>query len=372
MAGGSSNWLLSSDSHVIEPPDLWAGRVPTRLRDAAPRVERVDGADWWVLEGKRTVSYAAPSAAGIRFDGGPDALERDIAFEDAIRGGHVPALHVTENEADGVWGSVLYPSIALMTYAIEDSAVLTACTRAYNDWIAEFCSEAPDRLKGVALLNVDNVEEAVKELVRTQRIGLVSATMPMAPLQPYDDPVYDPLWSKAEELGIPLSIHTGTIRDPAVRTGRSRVDLVTKQRFMERVIASLVFGHVFERFPDLTILSVEFEFGWAPHLLTRMDDAYLQRRHWEGRVRFGDDLVPSDFVRRNISFSFQEDAVGLRLRDYLGTDRLLWGSDYPHGESTFPRSRPIVDELLAELTQLEQRQVSCDNTALLYGFQVPA
>src|SRR6516225_2240778 len=121
------DWLLSSDSHVIEPPDLWTARVPAAYREIVPRVEQESEADWWVFAGHRTqVSYAGPSAAGLRFEGGARALNRELKFTAVMRGGYLPQLHVEENEVDGVWGSVLYPSIGLMLYGLEGSLALTA------------------------------------------------------------------------------------------------------------------------------------------------------------------------------------------------------------------------------------------------------
>jgi predicted TIM-barrel fold metal-dependent hydrolase len=296
-----------------------------------------------------------------------------MAFEETVPGGHIPELHVEENEADGVWGSVLYPSIGSMVYTLEHS-VLTAAVRAYNDWIAEFVAVAPDRLKGVAVLNVDDVDEAIAELHRALGLGLTSITLPVTPMVGYDDPVYDPLWAVAEGLGLPVSFHTGTIRDQsaASKMRGTRWASSVSHRFIQEALAQLIFGAVFERFPRLQVVSVEFELGWAPHLLERMDFAYLQRRHWNGQLVFADGMTPSDFFHRNVLVSFQEDPVGIELRHHFRTENLLWGNDYPHSESTYPRSRSIVDALLTDLTPEERTAVTCTNTARLYGFDVPA
>jgi predicted TIM-barrel fold metal-dependent hydrolase len=368
-------WMLSSDSHVIEPPDVWTSRVPAEHLDVVPRVEEEADADWWFVDGQRTVSYSGPSAAGLRFEGGPDALDRELKFGETLSGGHIPELHVKENEADGVWGSVLYPSVGLLVYFLESSAALTAAARAYNDWIADFCGGARERLKGVGLLNVDDVSEAVAELERTRAIGLTTATIPVAPLPPhgYDEPVYDPLWAAAQDLDVPLAFHIGTVRNRSARDGmNTRAGLATQHKFIDEAIARMIFGGVFERFPRLRVVSVEFEIGWAPHLIERMDFAYLQRRHWEGRVTFADGAIPSDFFGRNVRLSFQEDPVGIELRHRIGVENLMWGSDYPHAESTYPRSRAIVEELMADLSVAERTAVTCTNAAQLYGFSVPA
>jgi predicted TIM-barrel fold metal-dependent hydrolase len=112
---------------------------------------------------------------------------------------------------------------------------------------------------------------------------------------------------------------------------------------------------------------VEFELSWAPHLLTTMDYTYRER-HEEAIYRFRDGLRPSDFFHRNVVLSFQEDAIGIRLRDVIGVDNMMWGSDYPHSESTFPRSRAILSEILADVPHSEQARIVGENTARVYRF----
>jgi predicted TIM-barrel fold metal-dependent hydrolase len=370
-------WMLSSDSHVIEPPDVWMERTSKKYADVMPRVEREDDGDWWVVGGERTFSYSGPSSAGWRFEGGDiDSLKRELKFEDARLGGYIPEMHLKENETDGIWGSVLYPGIAMMVYPfIPDSTAATEAFRAYNDWILDFAGAFPDRLKAVALLNVDDVESAVAEMQRCGERGAVGAAIPQSPLEGhrYDEMEYEALWATAAELGLPLSLHTATYRSPdELGSIVTRAGVSSIARFIQDCIARMIFGGVFERHPTLKVVSVENELGWAPHFIDRMDYAYLERRHYdEEQLRFKDGAVPSDFFRRNISMSFQEDAVGIQLREHIGVDNLLWGSDYPHMESTFPRSRAILDDIFAGVPEEDRTKITCSNTAEYYGFDVP-
>lgn len=370
-------WMLSSDSHVIEPPDVWAERTSKKYADIMPRVEREDDGDWWIVGGERTFSYSGPSSAGWRFEGDVDSLKRELKFEDARVGGYIPEMHMKENETDGIWGSVLYPGIAMMVYPfIPDSTAATEAFRAYNDWILDFASVAPDRLKGVALLNVDDVDSAVAELQRCAELGAVGAAIPQSPLEGhrYDQMEYEPLWASAAELGLPLSLHTATYRSPAeLGSIVTRAGVSSIARFIQDCIARMIFGGVFERHPTLKVVSVENELGWAPHFIDRMDYSYLERRHYdEEQIKFKNGAVPSDFFHRNIAMSFQEDAIGIKLREYIGVENLLWGSDYPHMESTFPRSREILDDIFAGVPEDERTKIMCSNTAAYYGFDVPA
>ena len=134
-------------------------------------------------------------------------------------------------------------------------------------------------------------------------------------------------------------------------------------------MCDMVFSGVFERHPRLTLAIVEFELSWAPNVLTSMDYTYRER-HGEALYRFKDGLVPSDFFRRNVVLSFQEDAIGIRLRDVIGVDNMMWGSDYPHSESTFPQSRQILAEILEGVPADEQAKIAGANTARVYHFDV--
>jgi predicted TIM-barrel fold metal-dependent hydrolase len=129
----------------------------------------------------------------------------------------------------------------------------------------------------------------------------------------------------------------------------------------------MIFNGVFERYPKLQVGSVEMELSWVPHFLDRMDYNYTQRAIEFAPYRFKGDLLPSDFFRSNVFLGFQEDGLGIRDRNIIGVDNLLWGSDYPHPESTFPRSREIIDEILAGCTEDEKAKIVGGNAARIYN-----
>ncbi len=368
--------ILSSDSHVFEPPDLWTSRIDRAFRDRAPRMRRIDGADQIVIETDQVLSgIGLISNAGARFEA-PETISGSGRFEDVPRGGYDPAQHLADMRLDGVAGEVLYPSQGLFYFRVPDPALMSAIFRAYNDWLAEFCRADPARLKGIAMVNLDDVGEGVGELERAARMGLAGAMITEYPLEDrrYDQPEYERFWAAAEALDMPLSLHTATrrqgrIRGAGVRTLRDASSRATKAFYPALSMCDMVFSGVFERHPRLTLAIVEFELSWAPHLLTTMDYTYRER-HEEAIHRFKDGLRPSDFFRRNVVLSFQEDAIGIRLRDTIGVDRMMWGSDYPHSESTFPRSRAILAEILAGVPADEQAQIVGENTARVYRFDV--
>jgi predicted TIM-barrel fold metal-dependent hydrolase len=368
--------ILSSDSHVFEPPDLWTTRIDAPFRDRAPRMRRVAGADQIVIEDDQFLSgIGLISNAGARFDA-PETISGSARFEDVHRGGYDPHQHLADMRLDGVSGEVLYPSQGLFFFRIADGALMSAIFRAYNDWLAEFCHTDPARLKGIAMINMDDVGDAINELERAAKLGLAGAMITEYPLEHrrYDQPEYEPFWAAAESLGMPLSLHTATRRQGKIRgagekTLRDASSRATKAFYPALSMCDMIFSGVFERYPRLTVAIVEFELSWAPHMLDTMNYTYRER-HEEAIYRFKGDVRPSDFFHRNIVLSFQEDAIGIRLRDRIGVDNMMWGSDYPHSESTFPQSRKILAEILADVPDEEQAKIVGTNTARVYGFDV--
>src|SRR4051794_19777364 len=191
-------WVVSSDSHVIEPPDLWQARVPDGLRERAPRVVTEDAGDFWYVEGRRSLSFLGIQA-GDRFVKKAGELRTVATFAEVRPAAYDPAAYLEENERDGIWGCVLYPSQGMIIFRTAAPDVMSASSRAYNDWLAEFCSHDTSRLKGVAMVNVDDPEEGAAELARVRAAGLAGAMVTIAPPQerPFTAPAYDRFWAAA-------------------------------------------------------------------------------------------------------------------------------------------------------------------------------
>jgi predicted TIM-barrel fold metal-dependent hydrolase len=362
------DFTLSADSHVMEPPDLWAG-VCGDVAARAPRVERDDDADWWVIDGQRMFSFSVATKAGLRFEG-QERLLVDYRFSDVRPGAYLPDAHLADNEADGVWGSVLYPSVATMLYGLDDARAVQRLGRVYNDWLAEWCAHDPGRLRGVALLDVDDVGAAVAELERATARGLAAALIPVSPPvgRTYDHPDYEPLWAAAAACGTPLSLHIATNRPPGEwRILWTQWGFQGADRFVRDALAQMIFSGVFDRHPALRVVSVEHEASWVPHFLARIDETYTQRTPRAGWFRL-DGGLPSDRFRSNVVVSVIEDRVAIAMRDEIGVANLVWGSDYPHAESTFPRSQAILDALLAGVPDADRHAITRATTQQLYGF----
>jgi len=373
--------LISADSHIVEPPDMYTSRIEPRFRDRAPRMERRKTPtgreyDAWMLDGQQVGTLGAVMQAGQRFED-PSQIDFLGVWEDVRRGAYDADAMIAENEEDGIWGSVLQPSQGLFWYRIPDSALLTEICRCYNDWIADFCNAHPDRLKGIAMLNVDDVDEACQELERVAKLGLVGAFIPVSPLpdKPYRHPIYERFWWTAQDANMPLLLHIATPRhgvpaneftmNVAEMTGAGRS---TTDFWVRYSLGSMLFAGVFDRYPRLQIGSVEHEASWIPHWLKQMDFTYMERpvftKGWKSR----EGLMPSDYWKRNMFVEFMEDDIGVKLRDYIGVENMLWGSDYPHAEATFPRSQQFLARMFEGVSENDLRKITSENAAKMFRF----
>ena len=374
----SNYTIISSDNHIYEPPDVWTSRVDVSFRDRAPRVVRLeDEGDWWFCDGHKIMGAFAGAQAGRRFEA-PEKLSRKDLFENVRPGGYLPEAHVKDMEADGVDAAVIYPTAGLLMFGVPDSELLSAIFRGYNDWLAEFCKPFPRQLKGIAMLNIDDVQAGVNELERCSKLGLAGAMITCYPPEgrPYESPEYEPLWAAAQDLGMPLGLHIGTNRpgpgqEFAAGIGELTAAFVCNADHWVRMsLAQMIYSGVFERYPKLQVGSIEMELSWAPHFLDRLDYNFKQRArdlfkkgYWD---RYTGDMLPSDYFHRNVFLGFQEDALGVKERHIIGVDNLQWGSDYPHPESTFPRTRQILNEILADCTEAEKAKIAGGNAARIY------
>jgi predicted TIM-barrel fold metal-dependent hydrolase len=368
--------IISSDNHVFELPDLWQSRIESKFKDRAPQIHREEDGDWWYCDGKKLEGAGFGSAGaqtGRRFEEAENLTHGDL-FENIRPGGYIPEEQIKDMEVDGVDVGILYPTAGLQLYKIRDGLLLTAMFRTYNDWVAEFCEVSPDSLKGIAMINIDDVNEGAADLEHCANQGFVGAMIPVYPpkFRRYDSLEYDRFWGAAQDLEMPLSLHVATNRygsgeNDGSETGGARVGIAPNQDFFPRVsISDMILSGVFERFPKLQVGVVEHELSWVPFFLTRLDYTYNQQGFGREGYRFKEDMQPSDYFHRNIFLGFQEDELGIRLRDIIGVDNLQWGADYPHMESTFPKSQAILEEILADCTEEEKSKIAGGNAARVY------
>lgn len=360
--------ILSSDSHVVEPAEVWSGRIERRFADRGPRIIHEHNGrkgDFFTAEGLTPFPIAAFAVAGVdpreyrqKMSGGYEGV-RPSAWD--------PVERIADQDRDGVMGEVLYPSLAMQLFQLEDGELRAASFRAYNDWLAEYCASSPRRLAGVALIALDNPEDGARELARAANKGLRGAMIWGEPPaeRPYGDSSYDRFWAAAQDLAAPVSLHILTERKTV---GRPLSNVMTYypslHHGVQKSLAGVIFGGVLERFPRLRIVSVENDIGWIPHYLQRMDHSYAKYRYLERDVI---PNPPSFYFHRQVCATFQDDRVGVVMRADIGVDNVMWASDFPHSDSTWPRSREVIERDFAGVPEAEVRKMIADNTAAVYG-----
>lgn len=359
--------LIDSDAHMTEPGELWQ-RVDKEFRDRAPKMLSEH-------KGRRGLFFSFENNA-IRLM----ADTEQGASKDFERpGGWDPAERLKDMAIDGISAAVLYPTSGLFIFGTQDGALQRECFRVYNDWLAEFASYAPDRLKGLGLVSLYDIEHGVKELERCHKLGLsgvlIWSSAPDDRLA-YAAPAYDRLWQVASELNMPISLHTNTRPATVERYARSDASggygpyytaMVMEQRYLQDSILQLTYGGKFEQFPDLKIVCAEADISWMPPLMGRAD------KYYESVARRGHDLKlsmkPSEYLRRNVWISFIKDKLGLQTYQNGDLrDRVLWSTDYPHPSSFFPNSIGVFHEDFAGVPECDRKKFCHDNVAKLYGF----
>ena len=336
--------LVSADSHVMEPVDLWKKGVPENYREAAP--------------------LFPPHKLGEGFQ------QRE--------GGWDPNARITEMEVDGLSAEVLYPTLLLKLYALHDAGLQEACFRVYNDWILEYCSVAPDRLYGVACIPTYDIDHGVAELERCRKAGLPGALVWQAPPPElsFATDHYERLWAAAQDLEVPISLHilTGhpfpwprpmspSGRRQAFQTMRSAVN--SKLLYASNAMSDLIMTGVLERYPRLKFVLVENEVSWIPFYLGQYD------KYW-GRGNLDSPLTmfPSEYFFRQFYATFFNDPPARWIFGTWGSHNLMWSNDYPHPNSTWPKSWDVIARDLGHVSEATRARLLRENVRELYKLPV--
>ena len=361
--------IISSDSHITEPPGTYIDRIDKRYKDTAPRlVHDEKKGDLFVIDGlKHPVPMGLVAAAGKKAE---ELTAFGVKFEDLHRGGWDPDARLADQDRDGVSAEVIYPTVGMLLCNHRDYDYKKACFDAYNEWIAEYCAAHPDRLIGTGQTAMRSVDEGIEDVRKMKDLGLRGVMMPGNPqVADYDDPIYDPFWQATLDMQMPLSFHILTSRSDVVGAaprGPKINGFLSIIRGNQDIMGTFIFGGVFERNPKLKIVCVEADAGWVPHYMYRMDHAYDRHRYW---LKPGQALSkkPSEYFSEHIYTTFQDDWVAFRMKDLCNPRRLMWANDFPHSDSTWPWSQELLAKHTAHLTQEEKDWILHDNVAELYN-----
>lgn len=304
---------------------------------------------------------------------------------------------ITELEADGVVGEVLFPNTVPPFFPrsgltaeppnAEEYAARWAGLQAHNRWLADFCAQAPERRAGVAQILLNDLDDAVAEIHWAADHGLrggvlVPGVPPGCGLPPLHAPDYDPIWRACAERAMPVNHHSGSaVPDEGLYPATGAIFILEVAWFAHRALWDLIFGGVFERHPELQLALTEQGSGWIPDTLTTLDfflrrfsgPAHLNEVKIAGPVTQALSLTPSEYWARNcwVGASFLRPSECAR-RHEMGVDRIMWGADYPHTEGTPPYTEEALRLTFADVPAPEVQAMVGANAARLYRFDLDA
>jgi predicted TIM-barrel fold metal-dependent hydrolase len=369
--------LISSDDHIdinYLPADLWTSRLGDRFGDRTPHVEERDGQAVWICDGRVWSAWRGRPRTGDAPLPVYNALDRVGLGGTGDRRPAVAELRLADMDRDGVHAHVMYgPVFSIRT---EDPELRDACYAAYNDWLADFCAVAPERLIGVPMLP-EHPGSALAELERLAATGRFrQVNLQIAEAKPrLHDESWEPVWSALERTGMLLSFHVAvfatTPGDPAF--GKPASTFAATKAFIEQFLdpfVDLFAWGILERHPDMKVVMAESGLGWLPWVVQELDHRYERlletESFWAGKGGIGVTMRPSDLFKRQIYATFQEDDVALALLPFFGDGHVLWASDYPHPDSIWPRSREVIERQMKHLSPETRRKLTHDNAAALY------
>lgn len=369
--------IISADSHMTEPMDLWETRLDKKYQDRAPKIlfNKDSGSHpalTFTVEDAPSMPVAGGFAAGIA---GEELAEFLIKgdYKAARPSGWDPSERLKDQDIDGISGEILYPTLGMQLFQMPDGELQRACFKVYNNWLAEYCAYNPNRLFGVGLVSLENVELAVKDIIELSKQGMHGAMIWSSPPEgrSYGDPIYNPFWAAASELNLPLTLHPitgrGTKAVRALEFGATKLNpaVLGTNAFHEiqETIAIFIFDGVLDRFPGLKIVSAEADVGWFPHLLHRMD--HLQQKFCNILPQKL-SLKPSEYASRQVWATFQDDPIGPANYKFFGEDNYMWASDFPHSDSTFPDSILWIEKNFKDVPDPVKKKIIFSNVSKLY------
>jgi len=363
--------VLDSDMHIMEPPDLWERYIDPEFRNAAPRgrvSENVRDLRVIFPDGDPGAAKSAPTPHE-----GHNYEHNQSVYQDHSQRGWGPEVQLEAMDVEGIDVAVLFPSrsLSLLTHPDRDPRFAAAIARAYNDWLGDFCRTDNQRLFGAGMISVYDIDDAVSETHRVvEQLGFrtVFLRSNIVNGKNWHDPYYEPLWNTLESLDIPVGFHEAT-RSRSRQSGDQMepnfgLRRVYAQPFEQMLgLGSFIGGGILERHPKLKVAFLEGNCSWVPWLLWRLDEGYER----EADVFMTElTMAPSEYFKRQCYVSMEPDEAPARhMIDDFGNDRIVFSTDYPHGDSKYPEA--VNSFLTMPLSDEDKRKILWDNCARFYS-----
>jgi len=375
----AKRFIVDADSHIDPPYEMWKDYLPASLADRAPYIEHGDEHDWIVFEDKKRPVMLLSNQAGRK---GKDY--KMVGRRSDMRPVWLPETRLADMTTDGMDAAVLFGGGPLGT---ADAELYTESFRAYNRWVWDFASADRKRLVPVGYVPMRDAEETIGMIRELAELGFRTINVPAFPQakegpnlggfnaqalaltgsvggdRSYLDTEFEKLWETISELDITLTMHLGG-RIP--RFGNKQhflPDLVMSKTAMAEPVAILIYGGIFQKFPELRLAIVESGVGWMSWMAEYMDRTWERQRYWtESPLK----EKPSYFMDRNVYASFIHDRVGILNRHLPGGKNIMWSSDYPHSETTFPNSMDVIQRDFEGIPDTDIDEIVCERAKRLY------
>jgi predicted TIM-barrel fold metal-dependent hydrolase len=370
--------LLSVDDHLMEPPHTFEGRLPAKYAEQAPRVIETDeGHEVWMIEGKPYFQVGFMAVAGRPKE---DHRVEPSRFDEIRRGCWDIHARIHDMDIGGIWASVNFPSGVTgfggtLFSETEDPQFGLACVRAWNDWLfEEWYGSYPERIVPLGITYLADPEQGAAEIRRNAKRGFTAVTLPEQPHQHGYPPVFDAFWEPiiraCDETGTVLNLHVGSSGFARMPAGAPMLELGATL-FSPMAVTSCaewLWSAWPARYPELKIAMSEGGIGWVAGLIDRIDNIMSRSGYGSG---WPGDLSPSDTLRRNFWFCMIDDPSTVCTRDTIGVENILFESDYPHGDGTWPDTQAVMKKMLGNLPEREIRMIAHENAAALYRHPLP-
>lgn len=367
--------IISVDDHLVEPPDMFTGRLPAKFLDRAPRViENGTGREMWLFEGVEIPNFGLNAVSGRPQE---EYGIEPTRFDEIRLGCFDVDARIDDMNAGGILASLCFPSFPQFCGQIfantEDKDLALAVLQAYNDWhIEEWAGAHPGRFIPLALVPYWDPEVMATEVRRVAARGVRAVTWSENPeklgVPSFHSEHWDPFWRACDDLGMVVCLHIGS--SSAVKLPSTEAPFTTMMNLQPTAVmdtaADLLWSRVIREFPNIRFALSEGSIGWIPYLLERADYVYEHHGLWTGSD-FGGRL-PSEVFRDHFIACFIEDAAGLRLLDLIGSDIVCLETDYPHSDSTWPESPERLVRSLGHLDDDTVDAITYRNAMRYFGF----
>ncbi len=374
--------VISVDDHLVEPPDMFEGRVPSRFADLAPKiVETSRGIQLWEFDGKRYSQVGMNAVAGRR----PECVTLEpTRFEDMRRGCWQIDARIADMDLNGVWASLNFPSMITgfagrVFSGVSDPELGLAVTRAWNDWLYEaWWQPYPDRIIPCGITYLTDPELGATEIRRNAERGFRSVTLPERPhrldLPSLFSDFWEPIIAACVETDTVISLHVGSsgmpdmpempIDGPAIALGATLFGQMSMTACAEWLWSGIPVRH-----PDIKIAMSEGGIGWVAMLLDRLDN--IVERSGYGKDYDASGILPAEALARNFWFCTIDDPSTIDTRHRIGIDHVMVEVDYPHGDSTWPDTQEVIERCWGHLPVDDLRKLTHENAARLYRWPLP-